>query len=62
LTGMARPLLFTQVFAAALSPWRAMHLPGAPYLLATVLLVGSLLLAVAVTGEESYKWLVISLK
>ncbi len=49
LTGMAGPLLFTQVFAAAIAPGARMHLPGAPYYLGAVLLVGSLLLAMAVT-------------
>ena len=52
LTGMAGPLLFTQVFAAAISPGRAAHLPGAPYLLATVLLVGSVVLAGVVTRRR----------
>jgi hypothetical protein len=53
LTGMAGPLLFTQVFSAAISPGRAVHLPGAPYLLATVLLVGSVVLAVVVTRRHA---------
>jgi DHA1 family tetracycline resistance protein-like MFS transporter len=49
MTGMAGPLLFTQVFSAAIAPGTKMYLPGAPYFLGAVLLVGSLLLAVAVT-------------
>src|SRR6266478_389636 len=49
LTGMAGPLLFTQVFSAAISPTARIHLPGAPYFLGAVLLVGCLLLAMAVT-------------
>ncbi len=49
LTGMAGPLLFTQVFAAAISPTARVHLPGAPYFLAAGLLMGSLVLAVVVT-------------
>jgi DHA1 family tetracycline resistance protein-like MFS transporter len=49
LTGMAGPLLFTQVFSAAISPTAPVHLPGAPYYLGAVLLVGSLLLAMGVT-------------
>lgn len=53
LTGMAGPLLFTQVFSAAISPGRAVHLPGAPYLLATVLLAGSVLLALMVMGRRA---------
>jgi DHA1 family tetracycline resistance protein-like MFS transporter len=48
LTGMAGPLLFTQVFSAAIAPGARLHLPGAPYLLASVLLLGSLLLALSV--------------
>ena len=49
LTGMAGPLLFTQVFSAAISPTARIHLPGAPYFLGAVLLVGCLLLAMMVT-------------
>src|SRR5271157_2609070 len=56
LTGMAGPLVFTQVFAAAISPGVRVHVPGAPYLLATVLLVGSVGLAWVVTrGKERLK-------
>jgi len=49
LTGMAGPLLFTQVFSAAISPAARIHLPGAPYFLGAALLVGCLLLATVVT-------------
>jgi MFS transporter, DHA1 family, tetracycline resistance protein len=49
ITGMAGPVLFTQVFAVAISPRYGLHLPGAPYYLAAVLLGASLLLAVYVT-------------
>src|SRR6266568_1183242 len=49
ITGMAGPVLFTQVFAMAISPRYGMHLPGAPYYLAALLLLSSLLLAVYVT-------------
>ena len=48
-TSMAGPILFTQVFAAAISPGVKFHVPGAPYLVAAVLLLSSLLLAVFVT-------------
>jgi len=51
-TGMIGPLLFTQVFSAAISPNVRVHLPGAPYYLAAVLLLGSLALAVVVTGRH----------
>jgi hypothetical protein len=52
---MAGPILFTQVFAVAISPRYGTHLPGAPYYLAGLLLGASLLLAVYVTrpGEAA---------
>src|SRR6266481_1227607 len=55
ITGMAGPVLFTQVFAIAISPRYGLHLPGAPYYLAALLLGSSLLLAVYVTrpGEAA---------
>src|ERR1700674_1095276 len=55
ITGMAGPVLFTQIFAVAISPRYSFHLPGAPYYLATLLLGASLLLAVYVTrpGEAA---------
>jgi len=49
ITGMAGPILFTQVFALAISPRASIHLPGSPYFLAAVLLFSSLLLAGYVT-------------
>jgi MFS transporter, DHA1 family, tetracycline resistance protein len=49
ITGMAGPVLFTQIFALSISPRASIHLPGAPYYLAAVLLLSSLLLAVYVT-------------
>ena len=51
LTGMVGPLLFTQVFAAAISATATIHLPGAPYYLAALLLVFSLLVATTVTRQ-----------
>lgn len=43
--GMIGPLLFTEAFAAAIGPqW---NLPGTPYWMATLLLIGSLLLVTA---------------
>jgi DHA1 family tetracycline resistance protein-like MFS transporter len=53
ITGMAGPVLFTQIFALAISPHFSLHLPGAPYYLAAVLLVSSLLLAVYVTRPSA---------
>jgi DHA1 family tetracycline resistance protein-like MFS transporter len=49
ITGMAGPVLFTQIFAVAISPRYSIQLPGAPYYLAALLLGTSLLLAVYVT-------------
>jgi DHA1 family tetracycline resistance protein-like MFS transporter len=43
--GMIAPLVFTQVFAAAIAPGRSVQLPGAPYWLAAALMTGSFLLA-----------------
>jgi DHA1 family tetracycline resistance protein-like MFS transporter len=51
ITGMAGPLLFTQVLAIAIAPDARFRLPGAPYLLAGVLLFASLLLAYSVTNS-----------
>ncbi len=55
LTGMAGPLLFTQVFAAAISATAIIHLPGAPYYLAALLLVTSMFVAVVVTNKHGEK-------
>jgi len=49
LTGMAGPLIFTQVFALAISPKASLHFPGAPYFLAAILLSSSLAVAAYVT-------------
>ena len=53
ITGMAGPVLFTQIFALAISPRTPLHLPGAPYYLAALLLLSSLLLAVYVTRQSA---------
>jgi len=53
LTGMVGPILYTQVFSAAISPGTKFHIPGAPYLLAAFLLGLSLLLAIYVTRGEA---------
>jgi DHA1 family tetracycline resistance protein-like MFS transporter len=52
-TGMAGPILFTQIFAVAIAPRFGFHLPGAPYYLAALLLGASLLLAVYVTRPSA---------
>jgi len=49
ITTMVSPVLFTQVFAHAISPHSAIQLPGAPYFLAAVLLSSSLMVAIYVT-------------
>ena len=53
ITGMAGPVLFTQIFTIAISPRYSMNLPGAPYHLAALLLGASLLLAVYVTRPSA---------
>jgi len=53
ITGMAGPVLFTQVFALAISPRFGLHLSGAPYYLAALLLGSSLLLAAYVTRPSA---------
>src|SRR5260221_263293 len=50
LTGMAGPLLFTQVFSSAISPGAKVYLPGAAYYLAALILVVALVVAVAVAS------------
>jgi MFS transporter, DHA1 family, tetracycline resistance protein len=52
-TGMIGPVLFTQVFSAAIQQNARIHLPGAPYYLAGALLILALLLAVAVTRRHA---------
>ena len=52
-TGMAGPILFTQIFAVAISPEYGLHLPGAPYFVAAFFLLCSLILAVYVTRAHS---------
>jgi DHA1 family tetracycline resistance protein-like MFS transporter len=46
--GMIAPLVFTQVFSVAISPKWGFHLPGAPYWLAALLMLGSLAIAASV--------------
>jgi DHA1 family tetracycline resistance protein-like MFS transporter len=49
IAGMFGPLLFTQVFSRAISPRAPVHLPGAPFLLASLLLLAGAALAARVT-------------
>ncbi|WP_211197969.1 TCR/Tet family MFS transporter [Permianibacter fluminis] len=53
LTGMIGPVLFTQTFAAAISPGKAWHFPGAPFLLAAMLLLLAVVIAWRVTMSRS---------
>ena len=49
IAGMIAPLLFTQTLAVFVGAWRDLDLPGAPFLLAGLLLVGGVLVAWRVT-------------
>ena len=49
ITGMLGPSLFTRIFANFIGAHRSWHLPGAPFLLAALLLVAALILAWRVT-------------
>jgi DHA1 family tetracycline resistance protein-like MFS transporter len=51
LTGMAGPLIFTQIFAAAISVTAVVHLPGAPYYLAAGFLIAAIGVAAWVRGD-----------
>lgn len=44
-SGLIAPLLFTRVFSASIDPAAGLHLPGAPFLVAAILLSGSLVVA-----------------
>lgn len=53
IAGMVAPALFTQIFAFGINPERAFHLPGAPYLLASLLAVLSCGVALRVTRPST---------
>jgi DHA1 family tetracycline resistance protein-like MFS transporter len=53
ITGMAGPPLFTQVFAFSITSATTLHLPGAPYFLAAILLTLSLVIAVFVARAHA---------
>jgi DHA1 family tetracycline resistance protein-like MFS transporter len=54
LSGMIGPLLFTQVFALAISPRAPVKIPGAPYFVSAALLLGGLVFALySVPSRES---------
>ena len=48
ITGMIGPLLFTQIFALAISPKLKTHFPGTPYYLAALLMLASMAVAYVV--------------
>jgi MFS transporter, DHA1 family, tetracycline resistance protein len=52
LSGLFSPFLFTFTFATFIGPRAGLHLPGAPFLLAALLLVAALALAVRVTARS----------
>jgi DHA1 family tetracycline resistance protein-like MFS transporter len=52
-TGIIGPTIFSQVFAFAISTRRTWHVPGAPFLLASSLLVVGVLLAYRITRPYS---------
>jgi DHA1 family tetracycline resistance protein-like MFS transporter len=49
LAGLLGPGLFTQAFARSIAPGEGWHLPGAPFLLAALLLAAAAALAWRVT-------------
>jgi DHA1 family tetracycline resistance protein-like MFS transporter len=53
LTALIGPGMFTFVFAAAIRPGNRFHLPGAPFLLASAILLAALPLALLVTRRET---------
>jgi DHA1 family tetracycline resistance protein-like MFS transporter len=53
ITGMIGPLLYTQVFAASIGPFKNLGLPGSPYLTSSALLITGLILSVRVTRRPS---------
>ncbi|MBZ5527743.1 MAG: TCR/Tet family MFS transporter [Acidobacteriia bacterium] len=53
ITGLVGPLLFTQVFAFSIAPKLSVHLPGAPYILAGLLLFIGMMIAVFATRSAA---------
>ena len=52
MTALIGPTLFTFVYAAAIRPGTHLHLPGAPFLLASAILLAAVPLAIWVTQRE----------
>lgn len=48
---MTAPVLFTQAFAAAVGPYREWNLPGAPFLIAALFLVGATVIGLRVPAR-----------
>ena len=53
ITGMAGPLLFTQIFSLAIAAKSGLRLPGAPYFVAGLLLLSSMFLAAYFTRTRA---------
>jgi len=53
IAGVIAPVLFTQTFAAAIGPFRELGAPGAPFLLAALLLVAAVVVRGAATSARS---------
>lgn len=51
IANMIGPGLFTQIFAVGIAPERGWHLPGAPFALACLMLVGAMAIAWLVTAK-----------
>jgi MFS transporter, DHA1 family, tetracycline resistance protein len=51
-TGMIGPGLFTQVFAFFIGAGAGWHMPGAPFLLASLFLISAAAIAWRTTGRE----------
>jgi DHA1 family tetracycline resistance protein-like MFS transporter len=56
LAGFFGPAIFTQIFALFISDHAPVHLPGAPFLLSSALLVAAMVLAWNVTRSLSRRY------
>ena len=56
LAGIVGPTIFTQIFALFISDHAPVHLPGAPFLLSSVLLIAGMILAWNVTRSLSRRY------
>lgn len=52
LSWIVGPTIFFGTFSLFLGPWKSLHLPGAPWFLASLIMIGALFLAARVTGRE----------